>query len=128
MRLDAHQRAFSEINVTPLVDVTLVLLIIFMVAAPLMQQGIQVTLPKAQTSQEVTSSALVITLSKEHVIYVNDQVVTLKELRRQLAGLQSSKPVLIRADRYAYVDKLMELWDLCRDVGLREIHIATLTE
>ena len=128
MRAEAHRGAFSEINVTPLVDVMLVLLIIFMVAAPLFQQGIQVNLPKAQTGQDVAGSALVITLTKEHVVYLNEQVVTLKELRRQLREAQSSKPVLIRADRYAYVNKLMELWDLCREAGLREIHIATLQE
>ena len=128
MRADAQRAAFSEINVTPLVDVMLVLLIIFMIAAPLLQQGIQVTLPKAQTSQETGGSAVVVTLTKEHVIYLNDEVVTLKELRSHLGGLPAGKAVIIRADRYAYVDKLMELWDLCRAAGLREIHIATLTE
>ena len=81
-----------------------------------------------RTGRDVAGSALVITLTKEHVVYLNDQVVTLKELRQQLHAAQSNKPVLIRADRFAYVNKLMELWDLCRDVGLREIHIATLQE
>jgi biopolymer transport protein TolR len=128
MRTDAQRAAFSEINVTPLVDVMLVLLIIFMIAAPLLQQGIQVRLPKAQTSQEVGGSAVMVTLTKEHVVYLNDEVMTLKELRRHLGALPAGKPVIIRADRYAYVDKLMELWDLCREAGLREIHIATLTE
>ena len=127
MRANASRTGFSEINVTPLVDVMLVLLIIFMVAAPMMQQGIDVTLPKASTSRQVTSQGLVITLTKDHLVYFNQEMVTLKELRRALAG-NSRAPILIRADRYAYVDKLMELWDLCRDVGFREIHIATIPD
>ena len=129
MKADVRQELLSEINVTPMVDVMLVLLIIFMVAAPLMQQGIEVSLPKAGTAKELNASTGVsITLTKEHLIYLNDDVVTLKELRRRLSGMRSAQSVLIRSDRSAYVSKLVELWDLCRDAGLREIHIATLTE
>jgi len=128
MRIDSEQGPLSEINVTPLVDVMLVLLIIFMVAAPLLEQGITVALPKAGTSQQLSGSGLMVTLTKDHVIYFKNTVVTLSELRRKLAGLAHDQPVLIRADRSAYVSRLVELWDLCRDVGFREIHIATLSE
>ena len=55
-------------------------------------------------------------------------MVTLKELRRKLVRVRRDEPVLIQADRYAYVSKLIELWDLCRDVGVRQIHIATLPQ
>ena len=118
----------SEINVTPLVDVMLVLLIIFMVTAPMLRQGIDVTLPKAATSKRVSVPGIEITLTKDHLVYFDDELVTLKELRRKLSGVGGGKPVLIRADRFAYVDKLIELWDLCRDTGFREVHIATLSE
>ena len=128
MRLAEHRTPLAEINVTPLVDVMLVLLIIFMVAAPLLEQGINVVLPKAATGKRLSGSGLTVTLTKEHLVYFNDQVVTLKELRQKLSGLQHGQPVLIRADRSAYVNRLVELWDLCRDVGFREIHIATLSE
>lgn len=119
--------AFTEINVTPMVDVMLVLLIIFMVAAPLLDQGIDVVLPPASTGQQVTRRGLSITLTKDHLLYFNDAVVTAEELRDQLRSAHR-QPVLLRADRRAYVSRLVELWDLCRDAGFKEIHIATITE
>lgn len=128
MRIGSRGLPLSEINVTPLVDVMLVLLIIFMVAAQLMEQGIDVALPQASTSKGLNSSGLTITLTREHVIYLNEQIMTLKELRHELSSLKGGRPILIRADRSAYVSKLVQLWDLCRDAGFREIHIATLSE
>ena len=128
MKLETDAAGFSEINVTPMVDVMLVLMIIFMVAAPMLQQGISVKLPKAKTGQSVDSGGLVIALTKENVLYVDGDAVTLQELRRQLASRRGQGAVTIRADRYAYVNHLMDLWDLCRELGFREIHIATLAE
>ena len=118
----------AEINITPVVDVMLVLLVIFMVAAPMLDKGISVSLPKMATSQKVQGSGLSITLTKDHLIYFNNHVVTLKELRHTLAGESHAQPVAIRADGNAYVSRLMELWDLCRDVGFREIRILTLSQ
>ena len=129
MKTAGQRTPMAEINVTPFVDVMLVLLIVFMVAAPLLEKGISVTLPKAATSQKITgSSGLSITLTKEHVVYFNGQVVTLKALRHALTELPQNQPMAIRADGNAYVSRLMELWDLCRDAGFREIRIMTLTE
>ena len=118
----------SEINVTLLVDVMLVLLIIFMVTAPMLQQGFKVALPTAATGKRVPGIGATVTLTKEHVVYFNNEVVTLAELRQRLAALKGGGPVLIRADRYAYVNRLIALWDLCRDLGVRDIHVATVTE
>ena len=131
MRSHADGVAFSEINVTPLVDVMLVLLIIFMVAAPLLEHGqnragINVTLPKAATGEASGGGGTVITLTRAHQIYLNKERMTVKELRRRLATAPSG-PVVIRADRYAQVNQLIELWDLCRDAGLYQVHVATLS-
>ena len=117
------------IDIAPMIDIVFQQLIYFMLTSSfVLHPGIRVHLPKAQTSQQMSASNLVITLTKDHVIYWDEQVVTLKELRKRLRQAGGDKPVLIRADRHAYVDKLIELWDLCRDAGYKEIHIATLSE
>lgn len=117
------------VDIAPLIDMVFQLLLFFMLTSSfILYPGIRVSLPKAATSRNLSSSHLTITLTKDHVIYWDDDVVTLKDLRERLARGGERKPVLIRADRHAYVDKLIELWDLCRDSGHQEVHIATLSE
>ena len=126
-----RQRPFEAVavDIAPLIDMVFQLLIFFMLTSSfILQPGIRVVLPKAQTSQTIAASNLVITLTKDHLVYWDDEVVTLKELRVRLTRAGGQKPVLIRADRHAYVEKLIEIWDLCRDTGCREVHIGTLPE
>ncbi len=128
MKIQAHRSVMAEINVTPMVDVMLVLLVIFMVAAPLMEKGISIALPKASTSKQVTNPGISINLTREHLIYLDDKLVTLKELKHELTAASHGQPVLLRADGNATVKRLIELWDLCRETGFREIRIMTLSE
>ena len=129
MRLGRRWVEPVPVDIAPMIDVVFQQLIYFMLTSSfVLSPGIRVTLPKATTSEKLSASNLVITLTKDHVIYWDEQVVTLKELRRKLKGIGGNKPVLIRADKHAYVDKLIELWDLCRDAGYKEVHIATLSE
>jgi biopolymer transport protein TolR len=128
MRAVSRGAPIADINVTPFVDVMLVLVVIFMVAGPLLEQSITVALPRAATSQGVTGAGLTITLSREHVVYVNNEVVTLAELRTRLTDTPRSYAILIRADEHAYVRRLVELWDLCRELGFRETQILTSAE
>ena len=117
------------IDIAPMIDIVFQQLIYFMLTSSfVLHPGIRISLPKAATSQRISASNIVVTLSKEHLIYWEEQVVTMKELRKKLQQLGGNKPVLIRADKHAYVDKLIALWDLCRDAGYHEIHIATLSE
>ncbi len=128
MRLADQRGLMAEINVTPFVDVMLVLLIIFMVTAPLLDRGIPVDLPAAASGKTPRGqSGITLTLTKEHVVYFNNDVVTLQELRQRLAAMRD-QPVVIRADRNAYVARLVELWDLCRLQGFQQVHIITMAE
>jgi len=102
----------AQINVTPLVDVMLVLLVIFMVTAPIIQQGVQVNLPQAKAAAiPGTEELLVVTISKNGKIYLNDNVMTRAELGNKLRAirkLQADKQVYLRADqdvRYGVVIK-----------------------
>ena len=102
----------AQINVTPLVDVMLVLLVIFMVTAPIIQQGVQVNLPQAKAAAiPGTEELLVVTISKNGKIYLKDNVMTRAELGNKLRAirkLQADKQVYLRADqdvRYGVVIK-----------------------
>ncbi|MBI2495365.1 MAG: biopolymer transporter ExbD [Candidatus Omnitrophica bacterium] len=129
MRLARRWTEPVPVDIAPMIDVVFQQLIYFMLTSSfILHPGIRITLPKALTSQRLSASNLVITLTKDHLIYWDGKIVTLKELRQQLTRAGGERPVLIRADRYAYVNKLIELWDLCRDAGYREVHIATLSE
>lgn len=129
MRLARRWTEPVPVDIAPMIDVVFQQLIYFMLTSSfILHPGIRVTLPKAVTSQRISASNLVITLTKDHVIYWGEEVVTLKELREHLKSAGGNKAVLIRADRHAYVNKLIELWDLCRDAGYKEVHIATLSE
>jgi biopolymer transport protein TolR len=104
----------AEINVTPLVDVMLVLLIVFMISAPLMQQGVQVDLPKANagTLSEVPDQ-LVLVVTKGHQIQINGHAIERGMLRAKLEAVAAVKPnveVFIQADQgvaYGYVAQVM---------------------
>jgi biopolymer transport protein TolR len=105
----------SEINVTPLVDVMLVLLIIFMITAPMMQSGINVNLPKVETKANPSSGGLVISVTKDRYIYMDDQVVNLYLLESKLKEYffnKKKKVVFLKADKdlpHGYVTNVMGL-------------------
>lgn len=129
MRLARRLGDPVPVDIAPMIDVVFQQLIYFLLTSSfVLSPGIRVTLPKAATSRRLAASNVVITLTKDHVMYWGEEVVTLKELRRRLKEGGGANAVLIRADRHAYVDKLIELWDLCRDSGYQEVHIATLSE
>jgi len=120
----------SEINVTPLVDVMLVLLVIFMVTAPFMENGIPIQLPKAKTKAiEKGENPVVLTLTKENRIYLNKEEVYLNNLAGRLQILfktRTKREIFIRADgglQYAAVAQAMAT---VKNAGIDKIGLVTL--
>lgn len=113
---DAHNRPMSEINVTPMVDVMLVLLVIFMVTAPMMVQGLKVDLPEAK-AQAMTSSdeKLTLTLSKERHVFIGETKVELAKLEETLRHnekLKKDREIFLEADKdlpYGFVARVMAI-------------------
>jgi len=104
----------AEINVTPLVDVMLVLLIVFMISAPLMQQGVQIDLPKANAgSLNEAPDQLVLMVNRERRILINEKVIPQGNLMRMLEAISAAKPnveVFIQADQsvpYGFIAQVM---------------------
>ncbi len=119
----------SEINVLNLVDVMLVLLIIFILVAPILEHGIAISLP-ASTSSRIESSREILTVSiaPPGMIYLNDQRVTLDELRDRMdrtARVNPEAAVTIRADGAIRYEEVIKVLDEIRNSGLSRIGIAT---
>ncbi|MEM5790315.1 MAG: protein TolR [Syntrophobacteraceae bacterium] len=120
----------AEINVTPLVDVMLVLLIIFMVTAPMMTQGIDVNLPQSSAPAIPSNEErLVVTVTQDRVIYINDNAVDSKELETKLAAIsqnrQEQKGVFLRADETIPYGYVMEVMGIIRQAGIDQIGMVT---
>jgi len=122
--MERRRQALSEINVTPLVDVMLVLLIIFMITAPLLQQGIDVNLPQAKGSELTPSERIVITIKKNRKIYVNKTAVTLKTLRKKISR-KKDREVFLRADRDVPYGLVVSVMGELRDMGIEKIGMVT---
>ncbi len=124
-----NRRLLSQINVTPLVDVVLVLLIIFMITAPMMQEGIDVNLPRVEASAITTQEEpLVVTITRNGKVLLNDREIKASELEGKLRAIfkvKRERMVLLRADRevpYGYVVRTMA--DI-RRAGIEKIGMVT---
>lgn len=116
--------SISEINVTNLVDVTMVLLIIFMITAPLLRSGIEVKLPKSQAQDLKPHEGVVVTLAKNELLYVNDEQVSSDAfdvllLRRYTESVQ--KLVLLKADEEIPYGQVIRLMDRVKGVGITNL-------
>ena len=122
-------RPMSDINVTPMVDVMLVLLIIFMVTAPLIQQGVQVDLPqtRAQT-MDAQENRLVLTITKDHHIYIGPTEILYAELHDKLVGnikLNADKQVYLHADRNLPYGFVVDVMAVMKDAGVENLGMVT---
>jgi biopolymer transport protein TolR len=131
-RAAGGRRAKSEINVTPFVDVMLVLLIIFMVTAPLMHQGIDVDLPETTTQPiRVKSDPLILSVKRDGKYYLGRKEVELTDLVSKLEALfdaRDSKEVFLRADRDAPYGVVVKAMAAAREAGSLQLGIVTEPE
>lgn len=133
MAMDAsssrESTTISQINVTPLVDVMLVLLVIFMVTAPIIQQGVQVNLPQTRSSGiPGTEEHLVVTIAKNGRVYLNDNAMSLSELGEKLRAikkLQANKQVYLRADQDVRYGVVMKTIAEIKQAGIEKLGMVT---
>ncbi len=127
---DPDSDLLGEINVTPLVDVMLVLLILFMITAPMLHQGIEVALPKAESPNLATriEEPLVLSINRDGLVYVRDQPVhptrLVEVLTPQLRGRQDQL-VFLKGDRDVLYGRVVEVLDLLRRGGISQVGMVT---
>jgi len=119
----------SQINVTPFVDVMLVLLVIFMVTAPILQQGVQVNLPEAKAGAIAgKEEPLVVSITKKGQVYLNDNRIKLAELKLKLQAIrqvQKGKEVFLRADKSVPYGVVMKAIATIKEAGIVKLGMIT---
>ncbi len=121
------QTSLSEINIVPFVDVVLVLLIIFMITAPILQSGIEVDLPKTHTVREITEERLVITLDKTQRLYLGNEPVNIHDIGNKVKNQlrRSQDAVFLRCDETVPFGSFAAVMDALRQSGVSNISIVT---
>jgi len=121
------QTTLSEINIIPFIDVVLVLLIIFMITAPILQSGIEVDVPKTKTVQVIVEQRIVVTVDKGQRVYVGSDPVKIRELASKVKS-QLKKPqdsVFLRCDETVPFGIFATVVDTLRQSGINNISIVT---
>lgn len=119
----------SEINVTPLVDVCLVLLIIFMVVTPMLQKGVPINLPTTENPEKTpdTEKQLQISVKADSTVYVGPLVIRKEEVKAALEEIQSRTPdreIAVKGDRLVKYGEVMDVLKACRDVGFNDVGLV----
>src|SRR5262245_5651229 len=121
--------SIAQINVTPLVDVMLVLLVIFMVTAPIIQQGVSVDLPKTRAAGLASQEdPLVVGLTKDGKVFVNDNPIALADLRAKLVAIAEAspdRPLLLRADRSVPYGDVVAVIAAIKEAGIVKLGMVT---
>jgi biopolymer transport protein TolR len=122
------QTALADINITPLVDVVLVLLIIFMVTAPVLQSGIEVNVPKTRTVKEITEERIVITINKDQRVFLGNDTININQIAaslRQKIRDPRKQFIFVRADEDVPFGAFATVMDAVKQSGITNVSIVT---
>ena len=123
------QTALAEINITPLVDVVLVLLLIFMLTAPVLQSGVEVAIPKTPSVNQLTEERMVVTIDREQNVFLQDKPVNVNELPALLKvprNADAAKRIIyLRADERVPFGAFASVMDAVKQAGITNISIVT---
>jgi biopolymer transport protein TolR len=121
--------SLSEINMVPFIDVMLVLLVIFMITAPVLQSGIQVDLPKTRTVKQITQARVIITIDRAQRVYLDDKPINIHELGAQVKAKLTDpahQPVFIRCDESVPFGSFATVADQLEQSGIQNISVVTV--
>jgi biopolymer transport protein TolR len=120
--------ALAEINITPFVDVVLVLLVIFLITAPMMLGGIDVRVPKTETRSIQPEERLVLTVTRERGVFLENQPISLDRLSKVLSGMVKRNPkaaVFLKADETVAYGVVMKVMDVIKKAGIDRVGMVT---
>jgi biopolymer transport protein TolR len=123
------QTALAEINITPLVDVVLVLLLIFMLTAPVLQSGVEVAIPKTRSVNQLTEERMVVTIDKDQNVFLQDKPINVNDLPARLKTVGNGDPakriIYLRADEQVPFGAFASVMDAVKRAGITNISIVT---
>ncbi|HXQ25583.1 MAG TPA: biopolymer transporter ExbD [Candidatus Acidoferrales bacterium] len=120
--------SLSDINMVPFIDVVLVLLIIFMITAPILQSGIEVDVPKTKTVKELTEVRMVVTIDRGQRVYLNDKPVNIHDLGQQIIAQSKDakhQAVYVRCDETVPFGSWATVVDALRQAGIQNVSVVT---
>ncbi len=117
----------GQLDIAPMIDVMFNLLIFFMLTSNfVLQSGIKVSLPKALTSEVLGGENLIIHITGQDLLFLNERPISINDLMVRLKeAAREQKSLLLKADTSASLGRVVEIWDLCREYGIPQINIAT---
>jgi biopolymer transport protein ExbD/biopolymer transport protein TolR len=121
-------RALADINITPLVDVVLVLLVIFMVTAPILQSGIELSVPKTITVKEITQERLVISIDRQQRVFLGNDPININDIAgrlRQRIRDPQNESIFLRADEDVPFGAFATVMDAVKQAGISKVSIVT---
>jgi len=121
------QSSLAEINMVPFIDIVLVLLIIFMITAPILQSSIEVDVPKTKTTHEINEQKIVVTMDKNQLVYLGNDPINVHDLGTKISS-KMKKPnegIFLRCDKTVPFGAFASLMDALRQAGISNISIVT---